>query len=114
MKIALPTENGLLAGHFGHAPQFTLVDVDDTSRAVQSTAVEDAPPHEHGLLPRWLRDRGVTTVIAGGIGAGAQNLLAEFGIELTAGAATREIGVVVSDYLAGRLETGSVSCHHNH
>jgi predicted Fe-Mo cluster-binding NifX family protein len=37
--------------------------------------VEKAPEHQPGLLPLWLKERGVNVVIAGGIGSRAMDLL---------------------------------------
>ena len=39
----------------------------------------------HGALAGFLRERGVEVLICGGIGAGAQNALAEAGIKLYGG-----------------------------
>ena len=30
MKLAVATENGQVAEHFGHCPEFTIYDVEDT------------------------------------------------------------------------------------
>ena len=48
---------------------------------------EDVPTNgsSHGALAGFLRERGVEVLICGGIGAGAQNALAEAGIKLYGG-----------------------------
>ena len=66
MKIAIPVDNGMLAEHFGHCSHFELFDIEDNS-VVQANLVK-APPHQPGLLPPWLAEKGVTDVIAGGMG----------------------------------------------
>lgn len=35
------------------------------------------PPHEPGVLPKWLHDQGVNLIIAGGMGQRAQGLFNE-------------------------------------
>ena len=68
IRIAIPTADGKLHGHFGGCSEFTLVDADPKSRTVISTQTIAAPPHKPGLYPRWLREQGVRVVIAGGMG----------------------------------------------
>jgi len=43
----------------------------------------DAPPHEPGLLPRWLHEQGAHLIIAGGMGHRAQELFVQNGIQVT-------------------------------
>ena len=80
MKIAVPVANGLLCMHFGHAPEFVVVTVDDTTRIITSSETLVAPEHEPGLLPKWLGEKGVNAIIAGGMGSRAQALFSERGI----------------------------------
>lgn len=112
MIIAIPVTGEDLCAHFGHCEHFALVKIDDQSRQVESVILVQPPPHQPGVLPRWLHERGVTTVIAGGIGPRAQQLLAELGIKVIVGAATRNPQQLVEDYLAGRLAIGQNPCDH--
>jgi predicted Fe-Mo cluster-binding NifX family protein len=89
-----------------------LVEVDDQSRQVKGVTLVQPPPHQPGLLPRWLHERGVTTVIAGGIGLRAQQLLAELGIEVIAGVPATNPQQLVEEYLTGQLASGNNPCHH--
>ncbi len=71
MKIALPVTNEKLCTHFGHCEKFAIFDIDEKNKNVSSATYIDAPPHEPGLLPRWLSEKGVNCVIAGGMGSRA-------------------------------------------
>ena len=71
MKIAIPLADGKLCMHFGQCEQFTLIDVDDVAIITGKTLVS-SPPHESGLLPKWLSGKGVTQIIADGMGQRAQ------------------------------------------
>lgn len=51
MKVAVATESGQVAAHFGHCPEFTIYDVEDNQ--VKSKTVVTSPPHQPGLLPRF-------------------------------------------------------------
>ncbi len=108
---AVPTRDGLLCAHFGHCEKFTLVEAGDGGEpAVREVC--DAPPHEPGLLPRWLSEKGVSTVIAGGMGARAQEIFAESGVKVVCGAPPLEPLRVVKDYREGKLEIGENTCDH--
>ncbi|MDF7806969.1 NifB/NifX family molybdenum-iron cluster-binding protein [Pontiellaceae bacterium B12219] len=112
MKIAIPTAEGKLNMHFGHCAAFTLVDVDPATLTVTATTEIDAPPHEPGLLPPWLAERGVNLIIAGGMGQRAQSLFAAQHIDVIVGAPSEPPETLVSAYLTGVLETGTNACDH--
>jgi ATP-binding protein involved in chromosome partitioning len=108
---AIPTENGLLCAHFGHCEKFTLVEAGDGGEpAIREVC--DAPPHEPGLLPRWLADKGVKTVIAGGMGSRAQQIFSESGVKVLCGAPPLEPLRVVKQYMEGTLDLGDNVCDH--
>ncbi len=112
MRIAIPVADGKLAMHFGHCKEFAFMDVDPASREIHKTDMVEAPEHQPGLLPRWLAEKNVNQVIAGGMGARAKSLLMENGIQVIVGAPAEEPAKIVSDYLAGTLQTGTNACDH--
>ncbi len=112
MKIAIPVANDKLCLHFGHCERFILFDVDEKSRAITGETSVDAPPHEPGLLPAWLAEKGVTCIIAGGMGSRAQNLFSERTISVVTGAPSGDPKTVANDFLAGRLASGPNACDH--
>ena len=111
-RIAIPLTNGRLAPHFGHCEYFTFFDVDTAQKQILNSTEEAPPAHEPGLLPRWLRDRGVSVVIAGGMGSRARDIFAQAGVEVITGAEGQEPSAIASDYLHGALVTGANSCDH--
>ena len=112
MKIAIPTSEGKLCMHFGHCEQFAIIDVDAESRAITGQRLLTPPPHEPGLLPKWLHEQGVNLIIAGGMGQRAQGLFNENGIRVVVGAAAEAPEVLVRQHLAGTLATGENVCDH--
>ncbi len=109
--FAIPTTGGVLSSHFGHCEKFTLVEAGG-GNVPRIREVCDAPPHEPGFLPRWLAEKGVTTVIAGGMGARAQRIFAESGVQVVCGAPAMEPVELVRGYLEGVLELGENVCDH--
>jgi len=112
MRIAIPVVAGKLAMHFGHCEQFVFIDVDPETQQVLNKGFIQAPEHQPGLLPGWLKDKDVNTVIAGGMGARAQNLFTMHGIEVITGVQCDEVDTIVHDYLSGTLQTGENICDH--
>jgi ATP-binding protein involved in chromosome partitioning len=82
MKIAMPIAGDKLCLHFGHCEKFYFFDVDEQTREISSVETMVPPPHEPGLLPRLLHEKGVNLVLAGGMGARAQQLFAQKGIRV--------------------------------
>lgn len=112
MKIAVPVAQGVLCLHFGHCQSFALVEVDEESRTIVSQETLPPPPHEPGVLPRWLHEKGADLVIAGGMGMRAQQIFQQQGVKVIVGAPSAAPGDVVQAYLEGRLETGDNLCDH--
>ena len=112
MKIAIPVADGKLCMHFGHCEQFALVDVSEDKKTITATNLLTPPPHEPGVLPRWLHEQGANIIIAGGMGQRAQGLFTQNGIEVVVGAPALAPQEVVESYLNGTLEVGSNVCDH--
>jgi ATP-binding protein involved in chromosome partitioning len=112
MRVAIPVCEGVLSMHFGHCEKFALLDVDPDTKAIVGMTALDPPPHEPGLLPRWLHEKGVDLVIAGGMGMRAQQLFMQSGVNVITGAPAAEPESVVLDFLAGSLVTGKNVCDH--
>lgn len=108
--IALPTAEGNLCSHFGHCEQFVLVETEDG--VIKNKMLHTPPPHEPGLLPRWLHEKGVNVVIAGGMGESAQQIFRQNGIRVITGAPMDSPESLVKQYLSNTLATGSNICDH--
>jgi len=108
--MAIPPADGKLALHFGHCERFALIEVDNVERRTVGRADIDAPPHQPGSLPPWLAPRGAKMIIAGGMGQRALGLFAGQGIQVVLGTAAETPEKLVSDYLAGTLQTGANVC----
>ena len=104
---------GMVFQHFGHTEQFKLYEVAD-GKIVREEVV-DTNGSGHGALAGFLMQRGVDTLICGGIGGGAQMALAEAGIKLYGGV-SGEADAAVNALLASALAYDpNVRCdHHDH
>ena len=83
MKIAIPYENGQVFQHFGHSALFKIYDTENGK--ILSSEIVSTNGQGHGALVGFLVQNGVNVVLCGGIGAGAQNALAQAGIQLFGG-----------------------------
>ncbi len=111
-RYALPTAHGELCMHFGHCEQFAIIDVDVKRKQVVQTQYLTPPPHEPGVLPRWLHEQNVNVILAGGMGQRAQTLFAQNGIRVVTGALSGKPEDIVLAHLAGTLQIGENICDH--
>jgi len=109
-RIAIPLENGILCSHFGHCEQFAIIDTENNS--ISEETLVTPPPHEPGLLPAWLAEKGVTDVIAGGMGQRAINLFNQQNINVFAGAQIKSHKELANDLLNNSLSAGANYCDH--
>jgi len=112
MKIAIPVAGGRLCMHFGHCEQFALIEVAESDQKTTPPTLVTPPPHEPGLLPRWLHEQGVTMVIAGGMGQRAQQIFSQNGVKVVVGAPPEAPENLVTAYLNGTLQCGGNACDH--
>ena len=110
MKFAIPLAEGKLTAHFGHCQEFALVEVEDNQIKNKETRVP--PPHEPGVLPKWLHDLGTNVIIAGGMGARALDLFAQNNIKVIVGASAMTPEELVKQYLDKTLQTSANVCDH--
>ncbi len=111
MKIAVTYDNGNVFQHFGRTEFFKVYEVEDNK--VVSSEIIGSNGTGHGALAGLLAGQDVDVLICGGIGGGAQNALAQAGVELCAGA-RGNTDQAVEDYLAGKLVNTGSNCDHHH
>jgi predicted Fe-Mo cluster-binding NifX family protein len=112
MKIAVASIDGKVSQHFGHCEGFYLFD--EEKGVITKKEFVQSPEHVPGLLPKFLSDLGVSTIIAGGMGGAAVNLFNERNVEVIVGA-SGDAQENAEKYLQGVLKsTGSVCHSHDH
>ena len=110
-KIAIPVDKeGILDGHFGHCTFFALIDVEGKEIIAEEKIVP--PPHEPGLLPRWLAERKVTDIIAGGMGHKAIQLFNHHGVNTFVGAPRIQARELAEGFLNETLTFTANYCNH--
>lgn len=111
-KIAIPLAGGRLTAHFGHCEAFAILDLETEQQKILAQEEVVPPPHQPGLLPRYIADLGATVVIAGGMGGQAQKLFQERGVQVVSGAPSLTPQELAIHFMAGTLTTGSNACDH--
>lgn len=107
MKIAISTDGEYVSAHFGRCPSFTIVEIEEGE--VVSKEVVDNPGHQPAFLPEFLSEKGVSCIIAGGMGRRAEALFAEKGIQTIVGISDR-VDQVIEKLISGTLEGGESLC----
>ena len=113
MKVAVTYENGQIFQHFGHSEHFKIYEIEDSK--IISAKVVDTNGSGHGALAGFLNEYQVEVLICGGIGMGAQNALAEAGIQLFGGV-SGDADAAVEALITGKLDYNpNIMCnHHGH
>ncbi|MFP4620036.1 MAG: NifB/NifX family molybdenum-iron cluster-binding protein [Bacteroidales bacterium] len=109
-KIAVPVNEGELARHFGHCREFHLFEVNDSKIFSEETMTP--PPHQPGVIPKWIHQQGATDVIAGGIGQRAIEIFNQLGINVYVGAPSKDSRSIIEEFLNDTLETQANLCDH--
>ena len=110
-RIAVPcTEEGKLDAHFGHCKKFNVFTVDDKNIILEEAF--NPPPHEPGVLPKWLAGHGVTDVIAGGMGNKAIQIFNSIGVNVFVGAPQKTAKELVQGFLNNTIDFNANYCNH--
>lgn len=115
-KISVPlTREQNVDDHFGHCEFFGIYTISETNEIIKEEQMSS--PQGCGCksnISATLAAQGVKTMLAGGIGAGAINVLANHGIEVVRGCSGKAQDVVKA-YIAGNLLDNGISCQtHEH
>ena len=110
-KIAVPVDsNGNLDGHFGHCKFFAIFQTNNGKITDEEKLTP--PPHEPGVLPRWLAEKGVTDVLAGGMGNRAIQIFNQNKVNVFVGAPRLNAGEQVNGFLNNTIEFNANYCDH--
>lgn len=111
MKIAVTYDNGNVFQHFGRTEQFKIYETEDGKIVSSEVMGTDGIGHE--ALAGLLAQHSIDALICGGMGQGAQDALAEAGIQVCAGA-EGDTDAAVEAFLRGELVNTGVNCDHHH
>lgn len=114
MKIAVPvTSNNQIDSHFGHCEYYNIFSVSENNEIenIQTLKSEQGCGCKSNIAS-VLAQKGVTVMLAGGIGGGAINVLNAAGIQVIRGCSGHP-AEVVKQYLAGSITDSGISCKHH-
>ncbi len=109
MRVAVATDNGQVAEHFGRCTHYTMAKIQDSQ--VLDVVIIDNPGHEPGFLPRFLAEHGITCIIAGGMGQRAKQLFDAAGIDTIVGV-NGSVDQVLQQYADEALASQGGFCNH--
>jgi predicted Fe-Mo cluster-binding NifX family protein len=109
--IAVPiNENGILDAHFGHCKFFAMFEIEDNKIIAQDNMAP--PPHEPGVIPKWVAQMGATDIIAGGMGQKAIQIFNNNNVNVFVGAEQLPAEEIVKGFLNKSLEFNANYCDH--
>ncbi|TFG08439.1 MAG: dinitrogenase iron-molybdenum cofactor [Promethearchaeota archaeon] len=108
-KIAISTSSGQVFAHFGRAPEFTFITIDENQKKVITKEILPNPGHTVGSIPQFVHQQGAEYMISGGMGHRAQGFFSQYGIEVIVGV-TGPVDDVIEKILDGTLKGGESLC----
>lgn len=112
MKLAITYDNGQVFQHFGKTQQFKIYDIQEGK--VGPSLVTGTGGQGHGALAGLLRALGISVLICGGIGPGAQEALKSLDITVIPGI-TGDADQAAQDFVDGKLVPNTEAlCNHHH
>jgi predicted Fe-Mo cluster-binding NifX family protein len=111
MKVAISTDQRYVSAHFGRCSSYTIVEIIEGN--ILSRKEIPNPGHQPGFLPQFLSEKGVSCIIAGGMGPRAQGLFAQKNIETITGI-QGPVDEVIEKFVHQELEPGEDLCGHQH
>ncbi|MBC8357703.1 MAG: hypothetical protein ISS41_06800 [Candidatus Aminicenantes bacterium] len=111
MKVAISTDQGYVSAHFGRCLSYTIIEIKEGQ--ILSREEIPNPGHQPGFLPQYLSEKGVSCIIAGGMGPRAQDLFAQKTIETVIGV-QGTVDEVIEKFVNQELEVGDDLCGHKH
>ena len=122
MKIAVTAEtneglDSIVAQHFGHAPFFIMVDVEnDEVQNTQGVANPFIAGHAPGEVPGFIKEQKADIMLSGGMGGRAIQFFEEAGIKAATGA-SGTVRQSLENYFGGKLKDAAPcdeSVEHGH
>ena len=114
MKIAVPVKStNQIDAHFGHCEGYKVFTIENNN-----VIAEENVPSPKGCgcksdIASVLHQKGVTVMLAGGIGDGAVQVLSSNGIQVVRNC-KGDANAVLVEYLQGNIVDGGVKCSHDH
>jgi predicted Fe-Mo cluster-binding NifX family protein len=102
---------GRISEHFGKCEEIMIAEIE--AGEVKSREVLPAPPHDCAALPNLFVQKGVGSVIAGGMGAGAIQNLEHAGVRVYAGVQGSPEDAL-GRFISGTLTAGVAACGGGH
>lgn len=101
MIIAISTESGNVCPHFGRAPQFTIIQIDD-GRLIEKRIVSN-PGHTIGNIPKFMHENNVDVMLTGGMGYRAKEFFNQYNIETITGV-EGSVDDIIINVLNGKIK----------
>jgi predicted Fe-Mo cluster-binding NifX family protein len=113
MIVAVPYLQGNVNAHFGSTQAFLISHTADGK--VQQTSLFEVQgmQHNHSGIAGFLKEQGVSVILAGGMGAPMQQALKQAGFSLFCGVGGPALEAIEA-FLRGDIDQSESTCGHHH
>lgn len=107
MKVAIAADGKACSNHFGHCSGFQIYEIEN-NQIVDEKFIPNSG-HKPNYLPNYLKEAGISVIIASRMGGNAQQLFREHKIEIIVGV-SGSLNEVIKNYLKGNLKSNNRIC----
>jgi predicted Fe-Mo cluster-binding NifX family protein len=107
LKIAISSDPGMVSAHFGRAPEFIIITIENNR--VKEKKILQNPGHTMGSIPQFINEQGAKCMISGGMGPRAIDFFHQYDIDVIIGVSGK-IEDVIEKFLNGTLEGTESLC----
>lgn len=113
MIVAVPYLSGEVNAHFGSTQAFLVAETSEEKVVKTSVFEVQGMQHNHAGIAGFLKEQGVQTILAGGMGAPMQQALKAQGFELYCGVGGPAVEAIEA-FLRGEIAHSEATCGHHH
>lgn len=107
MKLAVASNGNICSEHFGHCEGFHIYEIKNNN-IINKTFLK-SPIHTPTALPLFLVEQKIDTIVATGMGMGAQKIFKENNIEIIVGA-SGDVDDLANQYILKNLTSDNSIC----
>lgn len=106
MRIAIPLKQNEFSLQFSNCDQFAIVDIRAGTRQILDAQYKTPPSFSLDVLPKWIRENNVDSIVTGGMSLHAKDIFAQNQIDVRVGFLNGSIKAVIEAFIQSQLDSG--------
>jgi len=99
MRIAIPLKQNEFSLKFSNCDQFAFIEISLGTRQILDAQYRTPPSFSLDVLPKWIRENNVDSIVTGGMGQEAKDIFAQNHIDVRVGFLNGSIKAVIEVFI---------------